>query len=81
MQWYNDQYAATGGDNPQLPRCHVDLMYSWIALTIVTYNAKCNEQNWTIFNNVEIYIYKNLYINSDNNIYILINIKITNKRD
>jgi len=51
MQWYNDQYAATGGDNPQLPRCHVDLMYSWIALTIVTYGAKCNEQNRTIFNN------------------------------
>jgi len=54
MQWYNDQYAATGGDNPQLPRCHVDLMYSWIVLTIVTYDAKCNEQNRTIFNNVEI---------------------------
>lgn len=53
MQWYNDQYAATGGDNPQLPRCHVDLMYSWIGSTIVTYDAKCDEEreNGVIFNN------------------------------
>lgn len=36
MQRYNDQYAATGGDNPQLPRRHVDLMYSWIGSTIIT---------------------------------------------
>lgn len=41
-QRYNDQYAATGGDNPQLPRRHVDLIYSWIGpTTIITYGTKC----------------------------------------
>lgn len=53
MQRYNDQYAATGGDNPQLPRRHVDLMYSWIGPTIITYDGKCDEANRATFNNAE----------------------------